>query len=148
MKSNTKDPWNNSQMSLKIAWKQNILVTDFHLLKSLLVAFGFGSQAFVCGFSRQNICSVLKKISFFKIGRSFESQVSSIENRLRCPCYMYQARAYEWMETKDVRRRQVAQKIRVLYLRAIWLNQHFFAMLSFFQSTFFHLLFKKLNHNF
>ena len=47
-------------MSLEIAWKQNILVTDFHLLKSLLVVFGFGSQAFICGFSRQNICSVVK----------------------------------------------------------------------------------------
>ena len=45
-------------MSVKIAWKQNILVTDFQLLKSLLVVFGFGSQTFVCGFSRQNICSV------------------------------------------------------------------------------------------
>jgi hypothetical protein len=45
-------------MSLEIAWKQNILVTDFHLLKSLLVVFGFGSQAFICEFSRQNICSV------------------------------------------------------------------------------------------
>ena len=46
-------------MSVEIAWKQNILVTDFHLLKSLLVVFGFGSQAFVCGFSRQNICSAV-----------------------------------------------------------------------------------------
>ena len=46
-------------MSVEIAWKQNILVTDFYLLKSLLVVFGFGSQAFICGFSRQNICSVL-----------------------------------------------------------------------------------------
>jgi hypothetical protein len=45
-------------MSVEIAWKQNILVTDFHLLKSLLVVFGFGSQAFICGFSRQNINSV------------------------------------------------------------------------------------------
>ena len=45
-------------MSVEIAWKQNILVTDFHLLKSLLVCFGFGLQAFVCGFSRQNINSV------------------------------------------------------------------------------------------
>ena len=45
-------------MSVEIAWKQNILVTDYKLLKSLLVVFGFGSQAFVCGFSRQNICSV------------------------------------------------------------------------------------------
>ena len=44
-------------MSVEIAWKQNILVTDFHLLKSLLVVFGFGSQAFICGFSRQNINS-------------------------------------------------------------------------------------------
>ena len=38
-------------MSVEIALKQNILVTDFHLLKSLLVVLGFGSQAFVCGFS-------------------------------------------------------------------------------------------------
>jgi hypothetical protein len=45
-------------MSVEIAWKQNILVTDFHLLKSMLVVLGFGSQAFVCGFSRQNINSV------------------------------------------------------------------------------------------
>ena len=44
-------------MSVEIAWKQNILLTDFHLLKSLLVVFGFGSQAFICGFSRQNINS-------------------------------------------------------------------------------------------
>ena len=55
-------------MSVEIAWKQNILVTDFHLLKSLLVVFGFGSQAFVCGFSRQNINSVafffVQKCSF------------------------------------------------------------------------------------
>ena len=48
-------------MYVEIAWKQNILVTDFHLLKSLLVVFGFGSQAFVCGFSRQNINSVQQK---------------------------------------------------------------------------------------
>ena len=47
-------------MSLEIAWKQNILVTDSNLLKSLLVVFGFGSQAFVCGFSRQNINSVVR----------------------------------------------------------------------------------------
>ena len=45
-------------MSVEIAWKQNILVTDFQLLKLLIVVFGFGSQAFVCEFSRQNICSV------------------------------------------------------------------------------------------
>ena len=46
-------------MSVEIALKQNILVTDFHLLKSLLVVLGFGSQAFVSGFSRQNINSVV-----------------------------------------------------------------------------------------
>ena len=46
-------------MSVKIAWKQNILVTDSYLLKLLLVVFGFGLQAFVCDFRRQNICSVL-----------------------------------------------------------------------------------------
>ena len=44
-------------MSLEIAWKQNILVTDSNLLKSLLVVFGLGLQAFICEFSRQNICS-------------------------------------------------------------------------------------------
>ena len=47
-------------MSAEIACKQNILVTDFHLLKLLLVVLGFGSQTNVCGFSRQNICSVQK----------------------------------------------------------------------------------------
>ena len=45
-------------MSLEIAWKQNILVKDSNLLKLLLVVLGFGSQTFICGFSRQNICSV------------------------------------------------------------------------------------------
>ena len=55
-------------MSLEIAWKQNILVTDSNLLKSLLVVFGFGSQAFVCGFSRQNICSVARvQYIFFRL---------------------------------------------------------------------------------
>ena len=49
-------------MSVEIAWKQNILVTDFKLLKLQLVVLGFGSQVFVCGFSRQNINSVDQKI--------------------------------------------------------------------------------------
>ena len=49
-------------MSVEIAGKQNILVTDSNLLKSLLVVFGFGSQAFICGFSRQNIYSVIHAI--------------------------------------------------------------------------------------
>ena len=65
-------------MSVEIAWKQNILVTDFHLLKSLLVVLGFGSQAFVCGFSRQNINSVLDRNEkqnkkHFEIGRRMNS---------------------------------------------------------------------------
>ena len=64
-------------MSVEIAWKQNILVTDFHLLKSLLVVFGFGSQAFVCGFSRQNINSVefplkiFEKISYMRRSENY-----------------------------------------------------------------------------
>ena len=53
-------------MSVEIAWKQNILVTDFHLLKSLLVVLGFGSQVFVCGFSRQNINSVVKDTHYLE----------------------------------------------------------------------------------
>ena len=44
-------------MSVEIAWKQNNLVTDFHLLKLLQVVCGHGLQTFVCDFSRQNICS-------------------------------------------------------------------------------------------
>ena len=47
-------------MSVEIAWKQNILVTDSNLLKLPLVVFGFGSQTFICGFSRQNINSVVE----------------------------------------------------------------------------------------
>ena len=71
-------------MSVEIAWKQNILVTDFHLLKSLLVVLGFGSQAFVCGFSRQNINSVpfLKEIFFKKekeiVYRYFKKIITSL----------------------------------------------------------------------
>ena len=64
-------------MSVEIAWKQNILVTDFHLLKSLLVVLGFGSQAFVCGFSRQNINSVQEyswqsKITIYLCSNQFD----------------------------------------------------------------------------
>ena len=46
-------------MSLEITYVQTFLVKDSYLLKLLLVALGFGSQTFICGFSRQNICSVL-----------------------------------------------------------------------------------------
>ena len=62
-------------MSLEIAWKQNILVTDFHLLKSMLVVFGFGLQAFICEFSRQTICSVAHR------DRLPHSWFSTIENQ-------------------------------------------------------------------
>ena len=53
-------------MSVEIAWKQNIMVTDFHLLKSLLVVLGFCSQTNICGFSRQNICSVLNMFTLMR----------------------------------------------------------------------------------
>ena len=46
-------------MSLEITNVQNFLVKDSNPLKLLLVALGFGSQTFICGFSRQNICSVV-----------------------------------------------------------------------------------------
>ena len=45
-------------MPSEITYVQNFLVKDSYLLKLLLVALGFGSQTFICGFSRQNICSV------------------------------------------------------------------------------------------
>ena len=45
-------------MSLEITNVQNFLFKDSNLLKLLLVALRFGSQTFICGFSRQNICSV------------------------------------------------------------------------------------------
>ena len=57
-------------MSVEIAWKQNNLVTDFHLLKLLQVVFGLGLQAFVCDFSRQNICSVPPHPHYNHIGAS------------------------------------------------------------------------------
>ena len=44
-------------MPLEIAWKQNVLVMDSNLSKLPLVVLGFGSQTFIYGFSRQNICS-------------------------------------------------------------------------------------------
>ena len=70
-------------MSLEIAWKQNILVTDSNLLKSLLVVFGFGLQAFVCGFSRQNICSVNGKenLGCYKQFFMFSMQDFDVRNK-------------------------------------------------------------------
>ena len=47
-------------MSLEITYAQNFFVKDSNLLKLLLAVFGFGSQTFICGFSRQNICSVFQ----------------------------------------------------------------------------------------
>ena len=71
-------------MSLEIAWKQNILVTDSNLLKSLLVVFVFGSQAFICGFSRQNICSVVLAI-FYRFLPNFINQILIPDfHRTRC----------------------------------------------------------------
>ena len=69
-------------MSVEIAWKQNILVTDFHLSKSLLVVLGFGSQAFVCGFSRQNINSAVSP-KMFTNERLFTIQAFTI-TRVHC----------------------------------------------------------------
>ena len=73
-------------MSLEIAWKQNILVTAFHLLKSLLVVLGFGSQAFVCGFSRQNINSVFLffnpqvRVNFYPLRWDLPFQITIVVN--------------------------------------------------------------------
>ena len=78
-------------MSVEIAWKQNILVTDFQLLKSLLVVLGFGSQAFICGFSRQNICSV-DEMSNSKLeeGCSFKKDITPLStHRGVCPLKIF-----------------------------------------------------------
>ena len=75
-------------MSVEIAWKQNILVTDFHLLKSLLVVFGFGSQAFVCGFSRQNINSALEQVDLECRKSQFNTQTTFkdwLKIQFECP---------------------------------------------------------------
>ena len=68
-------------MSVEIAWKQNNLVTDSYLLKLLLVVFGFGLQAFVCDFSRQNICSAGKELS---VGFSGESKWAALPGLPHC----------------------------------------------------------------
>ena len=66
-------------MSVEIAWKQNILVTDSYLLKLLLVVFGFGLQAFICDFSRQNICSayVMKRKEEIVMFQNFHKTVKT-----------------------------------------------------------------------
>ena len=69
-------------MSVEIAWKQNILVTDFHLLKSMLVVLGFGSQAFVCGFSRQNINSVSSGLFTLKSKSDLAASTCNIFQKL------------------------------------------------------------------
>ena len=78
MKSNTKDPWSNKQMSVEIAGGQDNLVTVFHLLKLLQVVFGIGLQAFVCEYSRQNICSAcyLTLGHFINIFRELKNEMS------------------------------------------------------------------------
>ena len=63
-------------MSLEIAWEQNILVTDSNLFKSLLVVFGYCSQAFICEFSRQNICSACGIISRQYLGKCVQSVIA------------------------------------------------------------------------
>ena len=72
-------------MSVEIAWEQNILFTDFHLLKSLLVVFGFGSKAFVCGFSRQNINSVQVRLN----NKKFYLRTDFNPLWLLCCCFLY-----------------------------------------------------------
>ena len=65
-------------MSVEIAWKQNNLVTDFHLLKLLQVVFGLGLQTFVCDFSRQNICSVvLSTLVYLELALEYRQKVKS-----------------------------------------------------------------------
>ena len=59
----------------------SVLVTDFHLLKSLLVVFGFGSQAFICGFSRQKICSVQGKGRRKKSDLATRLQTIQVDNQ-------------------------------------------------------------------
>ena len=65
-------------MSVEKAWKQNNLVTDFHLLKLLQADCGLGLQTFVCDFSRQNICSAIKLIGknskFAKVHKKTQEQ--------------------------------------------------------------------------
>ena len=50
------------------------------LLKLLLVVFGFGLQAFVCDFSRQNICSVVEYINGSKKSEKFRSKHCRMKN--------------------------------------------------------------------
>ena len=69
-------------MSVEIAWKQNILVIDSYLLKLMLVVFGFGLHAFICDFSRQNICSVTNVFSIHVLYPSFYFRLLFFRERL------------------------------------------------------------------
>ena len=72
-------------MSVEIAWKQNNLVTDFHLLKLLQVVCGLGLQTFVCDFNRQNICSVTGVTFKQKIYFQYVSFQIALK---KYPCYL------------------------------------------------------------
>ena len=69
-------------MSVEIAWKQNILVTDFQLLKSLLVIFGFGSQASSVDSADKTL--TVYKNTYFKLTHIYGHLRSSI-----CLTFMY-----------------------------------------------------------
>ena len=69
-------------MSVEIAWKQNNLVTDFHLLKLLQVVFGLGLQTFVCDFSRQNICSAYHPNQLFN--QTFQFCLFLLDYQIGC----------------------------------------------------------------
>ena len=83
-------------MSVEIAWKQNILVTDFHLLKSLLVVDGFGSQAFVCGFSRQNINSAFYEVLRLGIPGTLFFYKSENQKNVQLLFFLSRLAKYSW----------------------------------------------------
>ena len=66
-------------MSLKIIYVKNFLIKDSNLLKLMLVVFGFGSQTFICGFNRQNICSVVVQyLGFCVVKKIYKEQMISL----------------------------------------------------------------------
>ena len=124
-------------MSVEIAWKQNNLVTDFHLLKLLQVACGLGLQTFVCDFSRQNICSAVQQspqqvlraycsnlyMYFGSAGYEVPNKISYIVIRKRFwNNYMYSQSFMSWKNTRLTKMgtfQQILEAVRIL-THSIW----------------------------
>ena len=102
------------------------------LLNHTLVVFGFGSQAFICEFSRQNICSAVQQspqqvlraycsnlyMYFGSAGYEVPNKISYIVIRKRFwNNYMYSQSFMSWKNTRLTKMgtfQQILEAVRIL----------------------------------